>query len=207
MWYIKRLYLHHDDVIKWKYFPRNWPFVRGIHRSPVNSPHKGQWRGALMFSLIYAWINDWVNNGEAGDLRRHRAHYAVIVMVFCVLPVSPITAHIFIVKSSIGLISYICFTKRLVKQNPKCRGIKLYFVWKLLRNFPICGKMIYIDVWVSLWKHFIGSIQFTNDMIGIYTPHRTPRSCWVINCHYIGPIQVQLWPNCSGSTENGAPKM
>ena len=43
---------HHDDVIKWKHFPRYWPFVRGIHRSPVNSPHKGQWRGALMFSLI-----------------------------------------------------------------------------------------------------------------------------------------------------------
>ena len=53
-------YRVHDDVIKWKHFPRNWPFVRGIHRSPVNSPHKGQWRGALMFSLICVWINDWV---------------------------------------------------------------------------------------------------------------------------------------------------
>ena len=52
----------------------------GIHRSPVNSPHKGQWRGALMFSLICVWINDWVNNREAGDLRRYRAHYDVIVM-------------------------------------------------------------------------------------------------------------------------------
>ena len=40
---------YHDDVIKWKHFPRHWPFVRGIHRSPVNSPHKGQWHGALMF--------------------------------------------------------------------------------------------------------------------------------------------------------------
>ena len=71
----------HDDVIKWNYFPRYWHFVRGIHRSPVNSPHKGQWRGALMFSLICVWINDWVNNREAGDLRRHRAHYDVIVMI------------------------------------------------------------------------------------------------------------------------------
>ena len=70
----------HDDVIKWKDFPRYWPFVRGIHRSPVNSPHKGQWRGALMFSLIYVWINGWVNNNEAGDLMRYRAHYDVIVM-------------------------------------------------------------------------------------------------------------------------------
>ena len=57
----------HDDVIKWKHFPCYWPFVRGIHRSPVNSPHKGQWRGALMFSLICARINAWVNNSEAGD--------------------------------------------------------------------------------------------------------------------------------------------
>ena len=57
----------HDDIVKWKHFPRYWPFVRGIHQSPVNSPYKGQWRGALMFSLICAWINAWVNNREAGD--------------------------------------------------------------------------------------------------------------------------------------------
>ena len=57
----------HDDVIKWKHFPRYWPFVWGIHRSPVNSPHKGQWRGALLFSLICTRINGWVNNLEAGD--------------------------------------------------------------------------------------------------------------------------------------------
>ena len=48
---------------------------------PVNSPHKGQWRGALMLSLICARINDWVNNREAGDLRRHRGHYDVSVMM------------------------------------------------------------------------------------------------------------------------------
>ena len=47
---------------------------------PVNSPHKGQWRGALIFSLIFDWINSWVNNRGAGDLRRHRAHHDVIVM-------------------------------------------------------------------------------------------------------------------------------
>ena len=73
--------LFHDDVIKWKHFPRYWPFVRGIHRSPVNSPHKSQWRGALMFSLMCARINSWVNNREAGDLRRYRHHYDVIVML------------------------------------------------------------------------------------------------------------------------------
>ena len=71
----------HDDVIKWKHFPRYWRFVCGIHRSPVNSRHKGQWRGTLMFSLICAWINGWVNNREAGDLRRHRAYYDVTVLI------------------------------------------------------------------------------------------------------------------------------
>ena len=30
----------HIDVIKWVQFPRYWPFMQGIHRSPVNSPHK-----------------------------------------------------------------------------------------------------------------------------------------------------------------------
>ena len=72
--------LAHDDVIKWKHFPRHWPFVREIYRWPVNSPHKGQWQGPLMFSLVCAWIKGWVNTREAVDLRRYRAHYDVTVM-------------------------------------------------------------------------------------------------------------------------------
>ena len=69
----------HDDVIKWKHFPRYWPFVQGIHWSPVNSPHKGQWCGALMFSLICAWIKGWIKKSWdwwfemlSCPLRRHR---------------------------------------------------------------------------------------------------------------------------------------
>ena len=64
----------HDDVIKWKHFPRHWPLWGGggIHRSPVNSPHKGQWGRALIFSMICASTNGWVNNRDAGDLRCHR---------------------------------------------------------------------------------------------------------------------------------------
>ena len=48
--------------------------------SPVYSPHKGQWRGASIFSLIWACSNSWANKGDAGDLRCHGAHYDVIVM-------------------------------------------------------------------------------------------------------------------------------
>ena len=70
-----------DDIIKWKHFPRYWPFVLGFHLSPVNSPHKGQWRGALMISLIWARTNDSANNRDTGDLRRHRGHYDVTVIL------------------------------------------------------------------------------------------------------------------------------
>ena len=64
----------HDDVIKWKHFPHYWAFVRGIHRSPVNSLHKGQWRGALVFSLICAWMSKqswgWWFETPSRSLRR-----------------------------------------------------------------------------------------------------------------------------------------
>ena len=79
---------------------------------PVNSPHKGQWRWALMFSLIYAWINDWVNNREAGDLRRQRGHDDVIVMIYASVSrlsfVLVITCHLFSVMSSPRLILTYC---------------------------------------------------------------------------------------------------
>ena len=90
-----------DDVIKWKHSPHYWSFVRGthwsdqrkpqssmslafvrgIHRSPVDSPHKGQWHRALRFSLIYAWTNDWANNRDAGNFRCHGTHYDATVMI------------------------------------------------------------------------------------------------------------------------------
>ena len=60
---------------KWKHL-----LALCAENSPVNSPHKGQWRRALMLSLICAWINVWVNNHEAGDLRRYRARCDVTVM-------------------------------------------------------------------------------------------------------------------------------
>ena len=52
------VYTLHDDVIKWKHFPRNWPFVRGIHRSPLDFPKKGQWRGALIISHYDVTVMD-----------------------------------------------------------------------------------------------------------------------------------------------------
>ena len=80
-----------------------------------NSPHKGQWRRALMFSFICAWINGWVNNREAGDLRRHRAHYDVIIMLwynghFCyVLLTSGVSGNVILMRWAFpGHIQYWC---------------------------------------------------------------------------------------------------
>ena len=76
---LPQTYYEHDDVTKWNHFPRYWPFVRGIHRSPVDSPHKGQWHRALMFSLTCILTNGWANNRDTSGVRRHRAHYDLTV--------------------------------------------------------------------------------------------------------------------------------
>ena len=115
---------HHDDVIKWKHFPRYWPFVRRIHRSPVNSPHKGQWRGALMFTLICVWINGWVNNREAGDLRRNRAHYDVIVMYIHIPSRHPCKHFLRLLKKTVHIIANI---RDIAKTGQIRNGVFLRF--------------------------------------------------------------------------------
>ena len=122
----------HDDVIKWKYFPRCWPFLRGIHRSLVNSPHKGQWRGALM---ICARINGWVDNGDAGDLWRHRAHYDVIVMSY-----TSITFHTSPAFASYGY-------DFAVAQCLKHFGIVVlfYWLWSAAEESIFIFRVVYCD--------------------------------------------------------------
>ena len=71
---------------------------------PVNSPHKGQWRGALMLSLICVWINDWGNNREAGDLRRYRTHYDVIVMWWTISRNNTVFLYIYIIAYTMKLL-------------------------------------------------------------------------------------------------------
>ena len=72
----------YPNVIKCKHFPHYQLLVRRIRPSPVDSPHKGQLRRALMFSMICAWTNGWANSRDVGDLGGHSAHYDVIVMVW-----------------------------------------------------------------------------------------------------------------------------
>ena len=55
----------HVDVIKGKHFPRYWPFVRGIHRWPVNSPHKGP--VTRSFDVFFdMWLNKHLSKQSWG---------------------------------------------------------------------------------------------------------------------------------------------
>ena len=124
----------------------------GIHRWPVNSPHRGQWRGALMFSLIFVWINGWVNNREACDLRRHQAHYDVTVMV-------PLLPHVewrhnnVILRTSTG-VSIVYWTVCSIAEKQKNIGVN--GLWE--GNSPVTGDFSTqrasiaenVSIW---WRH------------------------------------------------------
>ena len=107
----------HDGVTKWKYFPRYWPFVKSL----VDSPHKSQWRAALMYSLI--WTNGSANNPGTGDLSRHCAHYDVIIMVDGLGVSKPFFSsplvffYIFQIGQNTGYIWNIVFTSDRCRRN------------------------------------------------------------------------------------------
>ena len=142
--------------MKWKHFPRYWPFVRGIHRSPVNSPHKGQWRGALIFSLICARINYWVNNREAGDLRRYCAHYDVSVMVM------PWQLMPWYITSNSNLhpwwcgcdINELCLPLRII--IVQCRYNEVNFLENINKRHPMArplGRGMGCFLWSPIWLY------------------------------------------------------
>ena len=97
-----------------------------------NSTHKGQWCGALMFSLICVWINSWVNNREAGDLRRHRAHYDVIVMVQRVL-----------LEEDIIYIKFL--VSRIKNSRAQCP-------WHVAKTVPWTATPGQAETWTQSWR-------------------------------------------------------
>ena len=111
------------------------------------SPHKGQWRGALTFSLIWAWINRWVNNRKAGELRRHHGHYDVIVMRY----LHGVHCYIFGVKDMAANYEY--FT--VLNQSDTCTD-----------NAMLCESV------VSFHTPVYGSSQTMAGVIPVCQPHR-----------------------------------
>ena len=127
----------HDDVIKWKHFSRYWPFLWGIHRSPVNSPKRPvTWSFDVSFELR---LNKHLNkNGDAGDFRRYRAHYDVNVIVhqyFLLIQRLPKTMHTvsayFIV---VQIQSEVPISSKVISQSRGNRIIAQYQRLTLLHN-------------------------------------------------------------------------
>ena len=92
-------------------------------------PHKGQWLETLMFSLIYTWTNDWVNNRDTGELRCHHAHYDVTVMENNIIKS--------IVSEEASFVSQFTFHKKF---HSKCKSVKKKIVlkWCWKHQFDLC---------------------------------------------------------------------
>ena len=141
----------HDDVIKWKHFSRYWPFVWGIHRAPANSPRKGQWRRALMFSFTCVLIKSWANNREAGDLRRHGDYHDVTVMWDHMCWTQILTARVVYGIFAVKWESLACSVTKLSFKNKL--GLKTQNVW--VRNSKTLPQTLRIftkilDNWISI---------------------------------------------------------
>ena len=127
----------HDDVIKWKHLPCYWPSERGIDRSPVNSSHKGQWRGALMFSLICAWLNGWVKQSWGWWFET---------------PSCPLWPHckIYPTTCSVPLLTYYQFGRSFNQIYVKIRSFSLMKLWFQ----TIHRKMAAIRILYGFWSMF-----------------------------------------------------
>ena len=132
----------HDDVIKWKHFPSHGPFLRGIHRSPMNSPHKGQWRGALVISLIWVQTNGWVNNRDAGDLRHHSVHYDVTIMQLWVVIMPAHNEHMKAVLSTTWHLDQSSVFQMLTAD----KIILIYGIWHDYSPMPRTSTILVNDV-------------------------------------------------------------
>ena len=169
----------HDDVIKWKHFPRYWPFVRGIHRSPLNSPHKGQWRRALMFTLICVWINGCVNNREAGDLRRYCAHNGVTVIESANIPTHCGITLSTVIPLTTTLVSFNCMSVNTLEMaiawTPTTVAItysKYRFLWSTLYSFQEL-KCVKLSI---AWTPATIADKFTVEKSGLYW--KSPSKEW-----------------------------
>ena len=130
---------------------------------PVNSPHKGQWRGVLMFSLICDLINGWVHNREAGDLRRHRGHYDVMVMIS--IKTMPVYSQIHNLQNGKHFTPPVSNTLTLYDGTLSIHTAVLLnmhaFVMTSLWSFAnlesIVSDDMYMDIWLWKWKQLLAN--------------------------------------------------
>ena len=156
----------------------------------MNSPHKGPWRGALMLYWICAWRNGWVHYIDAGDLRRHRAHYDIIAMHPCLNSNGGVAKHwmiwgiVFCALVSMSLPNEIIFQMLYCSINE----IRLLFSCKFYKIFRSSFSAKSISNIITMFHFWIMYIIFANEtlfhdlinMITIICKVLRKLSCW--NC-------------------------
>ena len=154
--------------------------------SPVNSPHKGQWRCALMFSLICARMNGWVNNREAGDLRRHQAHCDVIVKLIYWDSVKhhiiERTAHM--PKHSVS--STWTFVSIYISLVP------LRWRYMSVEGFHFAGDLLFIQRLNRAKTKYINKAICSESTDGQCNPHTRVSNAELSPCHYIYMLYVPI---------------
>ena len=137
----------------------------------------GHQRGelALVSSLICAWINGWIHNREAGDLRRYRAHYDLTVMRTSEISISD---HVDCKQISNA---YRAWYQILV---PQIQNVSMQFnssvvvVWA-----SICDNLL-IEIWATTeWNH---------SRVGLTAPGHYLNQCYLI-------INDVLWHSPDGN--------
>ena len=185
---------YHDDVIKWNHFPRYWPFMRGIHRWIPST--KASDAELWLFFFICAWINDWVNNREAGDLRRHRTHYDINVMIFVwkynIRNTNKATARL------LQYIRLICIRFGII-ENILSSPDKSCYQLRLFSQAYITGTKVIRP---------ITQLKITQDMGYIANQHKTQpnvnrrHAVWLYyRIWYWGKIHVEHWRVCVGNNK------
>ena len=127
-------------------------------------PHtKGQWGGALIISLICAWMNGWVNNREASDLRSHRAHYDVIMM-YQKLPT--------LLPERNEIIGNSPVTDKFPSQRPVTRSFGAFFDLHLYKRFSKqCRRGWFETSSRSLLRHWMNmSSALSADAVSLSLP-------------------------------------
>ena len=124
------------------------------------SSHNGQWRGALMFPSNYAWINDWVNNREAGDLRRQHGHYDVIVMHYSICQDQLINNIYFMISVFVNTIyrvyrSIHFHQKSIMTTTIRIQNITHQVSVTDVNNKSLSPAAVYMNIWLTIHPHFV----------------------------------------------------
>ena len=174
VWWRRDLRLQHDEVIKWKHFPRYWPFARGIHRWPVDSPNKGQWSGV--------WCFLWSAPGQTFEQTVETPVIYDIMTSLYWINQGSVLIHIYMARLIIRFQEVL----KLWEAEPNCM---LYKNMEMIVTLEIAtyvggGSVIrctFRKLSLVFYIHLLLSLKTQNDLYMVYTVVSTPSLFYSLN--------------------------